>query len=277
MSKISKIQRGLKMFINEITNHRFFLNFNKYKYLLSELVKRDIKIKYRRSVIGIFWSFLNPLLTMIVLTVIFSTIFSMNIPNFPVYLLTGMIIFELFNKGSSGAMRSIRNNASIIKKVYVPKYMYSLGVALSELINFMLALIVLFLVMVYTGAPFTPYILTAIVPIFLLLIFTIGVGLILATVTVFFRDIEHLYGVFLTLLMYGCAIFYPVEIIPESVRFLFFYNPIFVYISMCRDSFLYGRMFDMNMLLFGIVSAVIALVLGIVLFYKYQDRFILYI
>ena len=265
------------MFINEITNHRFFLNFNKYKYLLSELVKRDIKIKYRRSVIGIFWSFLNPLLTMIVLTVIFSTIFSMNIPNFPVYLLTGMIIFELFNKGSSGAMRSIRNNASIIKKVYVPKYMYSLGVALSELINFMLALIVLFLVMVYTGAPFTPYILTAIVPIFLLLIFTIGVGLILATVTVFFRDIEHLYGVFLTLLMYGCAIFYPVEIIPESVRFLFFYNPIFVYISMCRDSFLYGRMFDMNMLLFGIVSAVIALVLGIVLFYKYQDRFILYI
>lgn len=265
------------MFINELTNHRFLLNFNRYKYLLSELVKRDIKIKYRRSVIGIFWSFLNPLLTMMVLTVIFSTIFSMNIANFPVYLLTGMVTFDLFSKGTSGAMRSIRSNSSIIKKVYVPKYMYTLGIALSELVNFVLALVVLFLVMAYTGAPFTPYILTAIVPIFLLLIFTIGIGLILATVTVFFRDIEHLYGVFLTLLMYGCAIFYPVEIIPESVRFLFYYNPVFAYISLLRDSFLYGRLFDPNTLLFGIVSAVIAIIIGVALFYKYQDKFILYI
>lgn len=265
------------MFVSEIVNHRFLLNFNKYKYLLSELVKRDIKIKYRRSVIGIFWSFLNPLLTMMVLTLIFSTIFKTNIANFPVYFLTGMIIFDLFAKGTNGAMRSIRSNASIIKKVYVPKYMYSLGVALSELVNFSLALIVLFLVMIYTGTAFTPYILTAILPILLLLMFTIGVGLMLATVTVFFRDIEHLYGVFLTLLMYGSAIFYPVEIIPESVRFLFFYNPIFVYISLCRDSFLYGKAFDPNILLFGAVSAVIALVLGIILFYKYQDKFILYI
>lgn len=265
------------MAINEITRHRFLLNFNKYKYLLSELVKRDIKIKYRRSVIGIFWSFLNPLLTMMVLTVIFSTIFSMKIENFPVYFLTGMIIFDLFSKGTNGAMRSIKSNSSIIKKVYVPKYMYTLGITLSELVNFLLALIVLFLVMIYTGAPFTPYILTAIVPIFLLLIFTIGVGLMLATVTVFFRDIEHLYGVFLTLLMYGSAIFYPVEIIPESIRYLFYYNPVFVYISMCRDSFLYGRMFDPNMLIFGVVSAIIALVLGVALFYKYQDKFILYI
>ena len=263
--------------INEIAKHRFLLNFTKYRYLLSELVKRDIKIKYRRSVIGIFWSFLNPLLTMIVLTLIFSTIFSMNIANFPVYLLTGMIVFTLFASGTNYAMTSIQRNAPIIKKIYVPKYMYSLSVVLSEFVNFLLALIVLFLIMLFTSAPFTIYILAAILPISLLLVFTIGVGLILATVTVFFRDIEHLYGVFLTLLMYGSAIFYPASIIPEAYRNLLNYNPVYAFISLCRDSFLYGKAFDPNTLIFAAVSAVVALILGITLFYKYQDKFILYI
>jgi lipopolysaccharide transport system permease protein len=267
----------IKMVASGIVSHRFLLNFSKYRYLLSELVKRDIKIKYRRSVIGIFWSFLNPLLTMVVLTIIFENIFSMNIANFPVYFLTGMIVFSLFANGTSYAMTSIQRNASIIKKIYVPKYMYSLGVVLSEFVNFLLALIVLFLVMLFTGAPFTVYIFAAILPILLLLIFTIGVGLMLATVTVFFRDIEHLYGVFLTLLMYGSAIFYPADIIPEAYRNLLYYNPVYAFISLCRDSFLYGKSFDPNTLIFTTVSAFVALVVGITLFYKYQDKFILYI
>jgi lipopolysaccharide transport system permease protein len=265
------------MAVNEMFQHRFLLNFTKYKYLLGELIKRDIKIKYRRSVIGIFWSFLNPLLTMIVLTIIFSTIFSMNIENFPVYFLVGKLIFDFFAQGSRGAMTSILKNASIIKKVYVPKYMYSLGIIFSSLLTFMLSLIVLFGVMLATNADFTIYILTAIIPIFLLLIFTIGAGLLLATVTVFFRDVEHLYGIFLTLLMYGSAIFYPPEIIPLSFRFLLDWNPIYVFISMCRDAFLYGQLFDLSQLIYASLTTVIILVLGISLFYKYQDRFILYI
>lgn len=265
------------MFVSAIVNHRFLINFNKYKYLLSELVKRDIKIKYRRSVIGIFWSFLNPLLTMIVLTIIFSTIFSMDIENFPVYFLTGKIVFDLYAQGTNAAMRSIRANASIIKKIYVPKYMYGLSGVLSSFVTFLLSLIVLFLVMIVTNADFTVYILMSVLPIFLLLIFTIGIGLILATLTVFFRDIEHLYSVFITLLMYGSAIFYPIEIIPESYRWLLELNPVYAFISLCRDSFLYGRMLDPITLLYCSICAVIALVLGIFLFYRYQKKFILYI
>ncbi len=260
-----------------LRKHRFFVNFSKYRYLLIELVKRDIKIKYRRSVLGIFWSFLNPLLMMIVLTIIFQTFFAHNIANYPVYLLTGRLVFDFYAQGSKAAMGSIKRNASIIKKIYVPKYMYSLGVILSNFVTFGLSLIVLFGVMLVTNAPFTIYILFAILPILLLLMFTIGAGLLLATVTTFFRDIEHLYGVFITMLMYGSAIFYPVDIIPESYRFLFELNPLYAIISLCRDSFLYGQIFDMNTLLYASAVSIILLVSGILLFYKYQDRFILYV
>ena len=260
-----------------ILKHRFFANFLKYRFLLMELVKRDIKIKYRRSVLGIFWSFLNPLLFMIVLTLIFSVFFARDIPNFPVYLLIGRIVFDLYAQGSKAAMNSIKRNSAIIKKVYIPKYMYSLSSVLSNFVTFALSLIVLFMVMIATNAPFTIYILFAILPIVLLLMFTIGAGLILATVTVFFRDMEHLYGVFITLLMYGSAIFYPIEIVPENYRIFFELNPVYAFISLFRDSFLYGRAFEPTTLLYAAVSAIVLLVVGIVVFYKYQDKFILYI
>lgn len=257
--------------------HRFIVNFSKYRYLLKELIKRDIKIKYRRSVLGIFWSFLNPLLTMVVLTIIFSAIFAQNIENFPVYFLTGKLVFDFYSQGSKAAMKSIVKNSAIIKKVYVPKYMYSLGVILSNFVTFLLSLIVLFGVMIATNINFTIYILYAILPIFLLLMFTIGAGLLLATITVFFRDIEHLYGVFVTMLMYGSAIFYPASIIPAQYQFLFDLNPVYGLITLCRDCFTYGQLFDPGTLLYVSLWSAGLLILGIFLFYKYQDKFILHI
>ena len=192
----------------KVTGHRFLHNFRKYKFLLYQLVSRDIKTKYRKSVLGVFWSFLEPLLTMIVLTIIFSTIFKgFGVENYPVYLLTGRLIFTFFSGGTSAAMRSIRSSANILKTVYVPKYIYSLSAILSNFVTFLLSLIVLFLVMAVTNAPFTIYIIFTSLPIMALLFFTIGAGLILATVNVFFRDLEHLYGVFLTLLMYATPIY----------------------------------------------------------------------
>jgi lipopolysaccharide transport system permease protein len=262
---------------NNIVSHRFFANFKKYRFLLTELVKRDIKIKYRRSVLGIFWSFLEPLLFMIVLTIIFSTLFKAKIANYPVYLLTGRLAYTFFAQGTSGSMFSIYKNASIIKKIYVPKYMYTLGVTISSLITFLLSFVVLFLVMFVTNAPFTWFILLAIVPLILILIFTIGVGLILATLTVFFRDIEHLYAVFLTLLMYGSAIMYPPNIIPANYQFLLTYNPLYASIVLFRDCFMYGQWFDPFTLVFAIISSFAALAIGTVFFYKFQDKFILYI
>ena len=265
------------MIFEEIFGHRFIANFAKYRYLLSELVKRDIKIKYRRSVLGIFWSFLQPLFTMIILTIVFSELFDSSIENYPVYLLSGKLVFDYYAAGTKAAMNSILGNAPMIKKLYIPKYMYSLGVIFSNMVTFLMSLIVLFLVMLATGAPFTVFIISALVPILLLVVFTIGIGLILATLTVFFRDIEHLYGVFITMLLYATPIMYPADIVPESFRFIQTFNPLYAIIGLFRSAVYTGTYFDPGQLIFATCSALASLVIGIALFYKYQDRFILYL
>ncbi|MDI9435996.1 MAG: ABC transporter permease [Euryarchaeota archaeon] len=260
-----------------IIGHRFLVNFNKYRYLLNELVKRDIKLKYRRSVLGIFWSFLEPLLSMIVLTIIFSTLFKRNIANFPVYYLIGMLTYQFFAGGTKAAMLSMVSNAYILKTIYIPKYLYSLAATLSNFVTYLLSLIILFMVMAVTDVNFTMYIIFASLPILALLLLTIGVGLIMATINVFFRDMQHLYGVFLMLLMWLTPIFYPPEIVPTSFRFVQTYNPLFAIITCCRSSFLYGTLYDINILLFAIGSGITAIVVGIILFYKSQDKFILHV
>jgi lipopolysaccharide transport system permease protein len=262
------------MIFDDRFSHRFFVNFIKYRFLLIELIKRDIKLKYRRSVLGIFWSFLEPLLFMIVLTIIFSTFFKHSIPNYPVYLLTGRVMFSFLAGATNASMRSIYLNASMLKKLYVPKYMYPLGVTLSNFVTFLLSIIVVFLVMIVTQAPFSLYMFLAIIPFILLLLFVIGAGLILATLTVFFRDIEHLYSVFIILLMYSSAIFFPPSIIPAKYQFVLTFNPLFAYISLFRDSFIYDKLFDPMQLLFAITASISAMVIGLLLFYKYQDKFI---
>nr|WP_319374365.1 ABC transporter permease [uncultured Methanobacterium sp.] len=259
-----------------ITRHRFFVNFNKYRFLLNQLVKRDIKIKYRRSVLGIFWSFLEPLGSMVVLTIVFSTLF-IRIDNYPVYLLTGMLIYQFFAGGTNSAMRSMVSNASILKTIYIPKYLYSLSAILSNFITYLLSLIVLFMVMAVTNVNFTMYIIFASLPILALLMLTIGVGLIMATINVFFRDMQYLYGILLMMLMYLTPIFYPPEIVPASFRFIQTYNPLFAIIKCCRSSFLYGTLYNMQDLLFAMGSGIVALIIGIIIFYKFQDKFILYV
>ena len=174
-------------------NNVYVQNFNKYTFLLTELIKRDISGKYKDSTLGLFWSFLNPLLSMIVLTMVFSLIFANTIENFPVYLLSGKLVFDLFANATTGAMDSIKANSEIIKKIYVPKYMFAVGIVCSEFINFLISLVVLVAVMIVTGAPFHFALIYSPIPLFFLLVLTMGVGLILATATTFFTDIKYLY------------------------------------------------------------------------------------
>jgi lipopolysaccharide transport system permease protein len=258
-----------------ITEHRFFANFTKYRFLLMQLIKRDVLVRYRNSVLGIFWSFLEPLLTMILMTIIFSFLFKHSIPNFPVYYLIGRISFQLFSQATSGAMKSIIGNAGILKSVYVPKYLYALSTVLASFITFLLSLIILAAVMIATNAPFTIYIIFASIPIIVLLLLTLGVGLILATVTVFFRDVEHLYGVFVTMLMYASAVFYPASIIPQQFQFLLTINPIYGIITCIRTVILNGTIYDPFQMLYSAVFAIVTLFIGMVVFYKYQNKFLL--
>ena len=189
-------------------------NLFKYKWLLQELVIRDLKIKYRRSVLGYLWSVLNPLLMMLVLTVVFSTVFRFDIPNYPVYVLTGQLLFSFYNESTTMAMDSILTGASLIKKVYLPKYIFPLSKVLSTFVTMLFSLIALFIVMIVTDAEFHVTLILLPVAFLYMLIFSLGVSLILSVSVIYFRDIKHLYGVFLSALNYLTPIFYPTSILP---------------------------------------------------------------
>ncbi len=251
-------------------------NFSKYTALLSELVRKNIKIKYRNSILGVLWSLLDPLFRMIVLTIVFSALFH-RVANYPVYYLTGQLAYSLFASGSSQAMKSLVSSSGIWKSIYVPKYLYPLASVLSNFVTFILSLLVLFAIMFVTGTEFTVYIIFASLPILVLLVMTFGVGLIIGTLNIFFRDMEHLYSVFTLLLMYALPIFYPADILPAQFRFIQTYNPLYYIVVCLRDCFLYGKLYSPIDIIIPAIAAVILLGIGIAMLKRYQDKFILYV
>ena len=250
--------------------------FSKYKSLLSELVRKDIKNKYRNSVLGVLWSLLDPLLSMIVLTIVFSTLFH-RVHDYPVYYLSGQLTYNLFRSGSTQAMKSLVGSANIWKSVYVPKYLYVLSSVLSNFVTFLFSLIILFGIMLVLRVDFTVYMIFASLPILIILIMAFGAGLILGTLNLFFRDVEHLYSVFCLMLMYAMPIFYPADILPAQFKFIQTYNPLFYLLTCMRDCFYYGKLYSLTEILIPTVAAFVLLGIGIILLRKYQDRFILYV
>lgn len=257
--------------------HPYFAKFLKYRNLLYQLVRRDFLAKYKRSVLGVLWSVLNPLLTMLVITIVFSYIFRFEIENFPVYLLSGQIVFNMFSEITNMAMGSVIGNAALMKKVSVPKYIFPASRAVSGLVNFALSFIALLLVMAITKAPFHLSMLYAIVPAFLTFVFSMGVGLVLSALVVFFRDINYIYGVGLTAVTYFTPLFYPISIIPEQLRWIISLNPLFHFVQCFRTCAIYGAVPTLWQNLICTLLAVSALGMGLFVFYKKQDQFILYV
>lgn len=248
-----------------------------YRALLVELVKRDIKKKYRRSVLGILWSMLNPFLTMLIMAMVFSSFFKFAIANFPVYLLTGQLIFNFYSEATGTAMGSILENAALIKKVYVPKHIFPIARVLSSCVNFILSLPGLILVIVITKAPIKISVLFSIIPVLYVLFFCFGIGLLLASVTVYFRDMFHLYGVLLTAISYLTPLFYPKEIVPEKYMFLIRMNPMVYFVDLFRDMVYYGKMPTLDEHLNCIFIIIISLFAGVVVFNMNKKKFILHI
>ena len=252
------------------------LTFQKYHYLLYQLVKKDIKLKYRSSYMGVLWTLLEPLLTMMVLVLVFSKLYH-NTKDFPVYILTGRLLYSFFANTTRGALKSVRANASMIKKVYVPKYMYPLASVLSGYVQFLISLVVLAGVAVYCDIMPTWHLIEALVPLFVVLILTMGMGLWLSTLAVFFRDLEYLWSVALTLIMYACAIFYKVEtVVGDNNRWLFRLNPLYSVIENFRDA-VYGNAMNVPVMLYSVGFSVVLFLSGLVVFYKNQDKFILHL
>lgn len=254
------------------------ISFWRYRFLLSNLINRDIKVKYRRSKLGILWSVLNPLMMMCVLTLVFSHIFRFGIKNYAVYILSGQLIFNYFTESTTMSMESVIGYSPLIKKVYVPKYIFPLEKSCFAFVNMVFSLIALVVVMFLTGASFYPTFVLAVYPLFTLFFFSLGVGLFLSSSAIFFRDIIHLWSVFTTALMYASAIIYPVSMLEGSLMgYLIYLNPIFWYIDAFRQATIYGNMLSFAHIAVCAVCAVISMIVGSVVFKKGQDRFILYI
>lgn len=252
--------------------------FLQYKDLLFQLVARDVKLKYRRSFLGYLWSVLNPLLIMLVMTIVFSYLFKQSIPNFPAYLLTGQVLFGFMSEATTAAIASITGNGSLIKKTYVPKYIFTLSKVTSSLVNLLFSLVALLLVLLATGVKFTVYALQFPLVLIELYAFCVGLGLFLAQAAVFFRDIQYIYGVIITAWTYFTPIFYPAEIIPENIRwYVLHLNPMYYYVAQFRDLVLTGVQPGSDLMLGAALMPVVMLIIGVTSFLRNQDRFILYI
>ena len=253
------------------------LNFWQYRFLLQELVKKGIKLKYRRSYLGLLWSLIEPLMTTVVLVVVFGTLFGNTNPTYPLYIISGRLMYSFFQSGTKGASGSIRQNASMIKKVYMPKYLYPLSSVLFNFIIFLLSLFALVAVDIYCGVVPTWRVIWWIPAFVLLIMLTTGVGMLLATLNVFFRDIEYIWNVLLLLIMYCSAIFYyPEKLLKSGFSFILNYNPLYQIILMCRCGIL-GEELSAWTIWYTTICSIVVLILGFVVFKKSEDKFILHI
>lgn len=254
-------------------------NFNKYKFLLQQLISRDFKIKYKRSVLGILWSVLYPLMTMLVMALVFSNIFKAAMPgvNYLVYLLSGLVVFNFFSEATNLAMSSVVANFHLINKVYIPKYIFPLSKVLFAGINFLLTLIPLYIIIIATGTPLNIYHLLLPYGYICLFGFCIGFGLILSAVSVFLRDMFYIYGIVITLWMYLTPIMYDISIIPEKFQIIMKFNPLYQFISFERQIILYNQCPSLASWIACFVLAALFLFIGILVFKKNQDKFIYYI
>ncbi|HIV25230.1 MAG TPA: ABC transporter permease [Candidatus Scatomonas pullistercoris] len=253
----------------------YIQNFKKFRPLLEELVSRDIKIKYRRSVLGVLWTVLNPLFMMVILSIVFSNLFRFDIENYPVYILSGQVIYNFYSGSTSSAMSAMLDNAALLKKVYIPKYLFVMSRILSAIIDVLASHCALLIVMIVTGVEMRWTIILFPIPLFMLVLFCFGFGLILATVAVKFRDIIHLYGVFTTGLMYLTPVIYALSLLPDWLYRVVRLNPITNYLMIYRDVMLNGTLPDPMHVLVGLAEGAVMMILGLLLFAKKQDTFIL--
>lgn len=262
------------MFIKNIIT-----NFKKYSFLLQQLVSRDFKVKYKRSVLGVVWSLLYPLLTMAVMAIVFSNIFKMSTPgvSYLAYLLSGLVMFNYFSEASNLAMSSVVANFGLLNKIYIPKYIFPLSKCLFVGINFLLSLIPLYIVLIATGTGINIYHVLLPYAFLCLFMFTLGVGLILAAVAVFLRDMFYIYGIIIMLWTYLTPLMYDIHMISTELQPFLKLNPMYHYVNFAREIMLYGRIPQPFTWAICLGSSLLVVIIGIIVFRKTQDKFIYYV
>ena len=249
-------------------------------FILKELVSKDFKLKYRRSALGVVWSVLNPLLMMLVMAAVFGSFMRYNDPtlgNYAVYLILGNTAFQLMNDATSQGMGSIIGASSLLKKVKINRYVFPVEKALFAGVNYLFSLIAIAIVMLVEQVPLGVTALLLPFGILMLLFFSIGLSLLLSALSVFFRDVMHLWSVVLTAWTYATPLFYPFAILPGWMQTLERFNPMYVYVTYVRDVVLYQTVPSVGMHVACVAFAAVSLLLGIVVFKKNQHKFILFI
>lgn len=248
------------------------LSLLRYRDLVTYLVVRELTVRYKRSAIGFLWTMLQPLLNMMVLFAVFSAVFRFDIRNYPVYALSGIVFWNFFSQSIISSMTSLGTNAGLIQKVPVPKAVFPLATVIAGVVNLLLALLPVFVVMVFTRHPFTPAL--AFLPVSILIggLFTLGAGLLLAPLAVFFSDIVEIVRVLLTLFFYLTPCFYPLSMIPGRFASIVRYNPIRSVLEVFRDPIYLHKIPPLTHLSLALTITVIALLFGIVVFRRTSAR-----
>jgi ABC-2 type transport system permease protein len=249
----------------------------RYRDLILTLVLRDLKVRYRRSAIGFVWTMLQPLLMMLVFQVVFSAIFRFDLDNYPVYALAGVLFWNFFSQSIVASMNSLSGNANLLKKVPVPHAVFPIATVLSGLVNLGFAMVPLFGLLLVTGQPLTPALLFLPVAILLVALFTLGAGLLLSPLAVFFHDVTELVSVALTLIMYLTPIFYPMSILPEKVRWIVRFNPTRSILEVFRDPIYFGKIPPPEHLLVALGVTIAMLAIGAFAFRRSSDRIPYYV
>ena len=249
----------------------------KNKFLFEELVKRDFKQKYKRTVLGMGWSLLSPMLQLLVMTVVFKQFFGRNMEHYTIYLFCGNLVYSYFRESTNGGMNSLMSNSRIFTKVNVPKYLFLFSKNVSSLINFGLTLCIFFLFCIFDKVTFGIHFFSLIYPIICLVIFNIGVGLVLSALFVFFRDISYLYDIFTLLLMYMSAIFYTVDTLSPLMQKVIMFNPVYCYIKYFRIVVLDGNIPSLAFHALCAFYAMAAFAIGAFVYKKYNHKFLYYV
>ena len=249
----------------------------RFSEVLEELVKRDLKVRYKRSVLGIFWTMLNPLLMMVITTIVFSNLFRNTITNFPIYVLSGYIVWTFFSQSTVAASSSILDSAGLTRKVYVPPALFPLACVVSALINLAMATVPLGLLMVVTGGIFSWSLMFLPISAALLALFSFGLGLILSSSAVFFRDAVYTYQVLLVAWMYLTPLFYPEQIIPAQWQLVVYLNPVYHLVKLFRAPIYNGVLPDPADFIAAAVFSVVVAAFGWWFFEATRKRFAPYL
>lgn len=247
------------------------------KFLFEELVKRDFKQKYKRTVLGMVWSVLSPLLMLSIMAFIFGQFFGRSIPHFVIYLFSGQVVFNYFTESTNEGMNALMGNASIFSKINVPKYLFLFSKNVSALINFGIILLIYFTFIWFEGIEFTLKFLCLSYPIICLIFINLGMGLILSALFIFFRDIQYLYRLFTQVVMYGSAIFYSIESMSSNMQKVFYCNPIFCVIDYFRSIVINDIIPGLWLHVILAIYAIVLFSLGCYVYKKYNYKFLYYI